>query len=311
MHSLRFQNITWALLLLFTIGVLTGCGNSNTTTTTTPASAASQPAVPRIVSTVPAATLNLVLIGASDRLVGISTYDKPYLSEKQKDLPVVGDYEEINYEQLIKLKPSVLIIQKAPSRIAPRLLEVAAQQNITILNMHFDHVDDIWSSVRELGKAAGAAAAAEDAIQKAQADLADLAAKYKNARHPKVAYMANSKMIVGGATFMEEMIVAAGGDNLGRIVGNGFLDINNDTLVRLAPEVVLLGAPDEPAAMENDPRIAPFFRLQIPAAQSKRIFLVTDGTSLQPSVDIGKNVRALAELIHKDPAAAPRPGGNP
>ena len=76
---------------------------------------ASTPA-PRIVSTVPAATLNLVLIGAADRLVGVSKYDLLYLPQNKRDLPVVGDYETMNYEQLVKLHPSALVIQTAESR---------------------------------------------------------------------------------------------------------------------------------------------------------------------------------------------------
>ncbi len=35
-------------------------------------------ATPRVISTVPAATYNLMLIGAMDRVVGISAYDRPF-----------------------------------------------------------------------------------------------------------------------------------------------------------------------------------------------------------------------------------------
>src|SRR5262249_34860656 len=55
---------------------------------------------PRIVSKVPAATLNLVLIGGDKHLVGVSSFDKLVLPKDEQDLPVVGDYEQTNYEQL-------------------------------------------------------------------------------------------------------------------------------------------------------------------------------------------------------------------
>src|SRR4051812_986781 len=42
----------------------------------------------RVVSTVPAATLNLVLMGAADQVVGVSKYDKLYLPLDKQDLPV-------------------------------------------------------------------------------------------------------------------------------------------------------------------------------------------------------------------------------
>src|SRR3569833_655840 len=80
-----------------------------------PAPVATAPAAkgPRIISTVPAAALNIVLIGGVDALVGVSPYDTLYLPDDKKDLPAVGDYnlEKLNYEQLINLHPTALVVQ--------------------------------------------------------------------------------------------------------------------------------------------------------------------------------------------------------
>ena len=103
----------WAALTLAACGRQTPAAQP--TATPAQSAAAEQPARPRIVSTVPAATLNLVLIGAADELVGVSKYDVSYLPAAQKNLPVVGDYETMNYEELVKLKPTVLVIQTVES----------------------------------------------------------------------------------------------------------------------------------------------------------------------------------------------------
>ncbi len=274
--------------------------------------AATQAGVPRIVSTVPAATLNLVLIGAAGELVGVSKYDLKYLPEEEKTLPVVGDYEMMNYEELVKLKPTVLVIQTAESRIPPRLKETAAAEHIQILNMHFESVEDIWTSTAELGKAAGMEAAAEAAIDGAKKELAEIQAEYKNAPHPKVAYLVSpSDMVIsGGKTFVHEMIEMAGGDDVGPIAGDQYPTFGRETLVRLQPEVLLLGAVEEEAAAENDPRSAKWASLPVPAAKDHRVYLVTDPNSQMASVDIGKSVRGLATLIHAgDAAAAAREAG--
>src|SRR4051812_14729778 len=108
--------------------LLAACGsNTPTVPATSPATTptANSPG-PRIVSTVPAATLNLVLIGAADRLVGVSKYDVLYLPPDKQNLPVVGDYNTLNYEQLVKLHPTTLVIQMAETRIEPKLRQVAA-----------------------------------------------------------------------------------------------------------------------------------------------------------------------------------------
>lgn len=299
-------------ILLFALAlVLAACGRhpAPPTTTTAPATAPGSSPGPRIVSTVPAATLNLVLIGAADSLVGVSKYDRLYLPPDKQNLPVVGDYLTLNYEQLVKLHPTVMVIQMAESRIEPKLRQVAADQHFELLNMRFDHVADIWTSVRVLGQAAGREHAAEKAITRAQADLTELAQAYRDRPHPKVAYLVDpaNMVLCGGDTFMEEMITAAGGENAGAKAGKGFLESSRETLIKLAPDVLLVGAMDQPDAMTNDPRIARWLDLPIPAATAKRVYLITDGNSQMASVAIGQNVRDLARLIHQGDPPGPPP----
>jgi len=259
------------------------------------------------VSTVPAATLNLVLIGGDKLLVGVSSYDRLFLPESERDLPVAGDYEQTNYEQLVKLKPTVMVIQQEESRQAARLKEFVRDHQIELLNMKFDHVADIWASVRMLGRAAGREAEAEKAIARAQQDLTDVAADYKDAAHPKVLYIMDpaANLACGNHTFVEEMIALAGGQNVA--AGDGFVTLGRETMVKLSPDVLLIGAPDAIAEMPGDPRLAPWLSLPVPATLNKRVFLVTDGNSQMPSVNIGKNVRALAELIHRNAPAGTAP----
>ncbi|HEY4330102.1 MAG TPA: ABC transporter substrate-binding protein, partial [Phycisphaerae bacterium] len=157
-------------ILLFA-ALLPACEGSSSGPSTSPATTTASPALrdigpgPRIVSTVPAATLNLMLIGGDDRLVGISRFDKIFLPESEQDIPVAGDYEQVNYEQLVKLKPTVLIIQQAPSRISDRLKEFVRDHQIELLNMQFENVEDIWASAAALGKASGRSTEAQNAIQ--------------------------------------------------------------------------------------------------------------------------------------------------
>ncbi len=53
---------------------------------------------------------------------------------------------------------------------------------------------------------------------------------------------------------MDQMVTLAGGENVGAKVGKFFPVIRNETLVKLAPDVLLISAPDQPAQQENDPR---------------------------------------------------------
>jgi iron complex transport system substrate-binding protein len=289
---------------------LLSCGREPAAPATAPAAATSAqvpsdpfpiPLVPRIVSTVPAATLNLVLIGAADQLVGVTKYDTLFLPETRQHLPIVGDYETMDYEQLVALKPTALVIQMAEVRISPRLRELAASHHIELVNLRFDHIDDIWQSVRTLGRIAGREQAALAAIDRAKEDLRELAIVYSGGTRPKSLYLVspNLMLVAGGKTFIDEMITLAGGENIGAKAGEGFLEVGREAIVKLEPDVLLVGAADEIGMQADDPRMQPWLTLPVPAARNHRVFLVTDGNALMASVDIGKNVRMLADMIHR------------
>jgi len=292
---------------------LMGCGHDNQPVKP-PATA---PAGPRVVSTVPSATMNLMLINALDRVVGVSTYDQLFLPQDKQQLPVVGDYESMNYEQLIALSPTALVIQQAPSRISPRLKEVAAAHGIELVNMKFDHVEDIWPSVRSLGRVSGHEKDAEEAIDKAQHELTELKVLYggKDVVRPKVVYLASPQLmlIAGKNTFIDEMITLAGGENAGAKAGNDFLEVGREAIVKLAPDVLIVDVSEQPPPqgdMADDPRLQAWMKLPIPAARNKRVYLLTDGNALMASVAIGRNVRMLAGLIHEGGAPATGPAAS-
>jgi iron complex transport system substrate-binding protein len=299
------------ILALFVLA-LSACGKTETPPASAPATRADS-GTPRIISTVPAATLNLVLIGGVDTLVGVSPYDKLNLPEDKQNLPAVGDYnlETLNYEQLINLQPTALIVQTAEAHIPARLRQLAESQHFDIINIKLDTTDDLWSTVRALGRAAKRENAADTAILKAKAELKEIAKSYEGKARPKVVYIVgnNPLTIVGGDNFMNEMLTLAGGDNAGAKVGKSFINISNETLVQLAPDVLLVGAPSEPDQQPaDDPRLAPWERYDIPAVRNQRVFLVTDPEALTASVNLPKSIRNLSELIHKgQPESRPAP----
>ena len=89
-------NILCAVAVL----VLATCKPGAPATGPATTASATMTAGPRIVSVVPAATLNLVLIGAADRLVGVTKYDQDILPEAQKNLAVVE--KPFTWEELME-----------------------------------------------------------------------------------------------------------------------------------------------------------------------------------------------------------------
>ena len=130
---------------------------------------------------------------------------------------------------------------------------------------------------------------------------------------PRVVYVVGKSplSIVGGGTFMGEMVEMAGGENVGATVGNSYPMIGNETLSKLSPDVLLISAPGEPEQVQNDVRLEPWLRLPIPAAWNKRVYLVTDGNAMMASLELPKQVQELAGMIHRGEVAGNVVGGKP
>jgi ABC-type Fe3+-hydroxamate transport system substrate-binding protein len=269
--------------------------------------------LPRIISTVPAATQILVQIKAGYTLVGISTYDPPLLKSSLSSLPVVGDYQNLDYELLLVLHPSALIIQMAPSRVPGQLLSFTLEHDIRLVNLELSTLDQIYQTADLLGQISGREPQAKAAVAALQSRLAQIHQRYLHAWHPHVAYLIDTQpvRIVGSTNFMDTLITLAGGENAGAAAGANYPVIDRETLVQLAPDVLLIAAPSEPGVSgSNDPRIAAWSNLPIPAARQHRIYLVSLPDAQIPTLNVDAQVRLLARLIHTN-APLPSPPAQP
>ena len=96
-----------ALLLL----LLLGCGKP-----TAPSNTGHPPE--RIISLAPNITDTLHDLGLGNRLVGISRFSN---GQETSDLPVVGDFMNINYEAVVALQPDLVVLEKSSDDQKARL----------------------------------------------------------------------------------------------------------------------------------------------------------------------------------------------
>ncbi len=184
------------IILVWAAVCLAACGKAEgpiaPTAPTTAAASLPSANVPRIVSLVPAATLNLVLIGGTERLVGVTKYDEIYLPEGERGggagLPVVGDYIDINYERLVGVHPTAVIVQMDEGMIPEKLRALAAEDHFEIVNITMDTLDDLWNTVEILGRVSGRVDAAAAAVMSAREGLKEIGDEMKGQPRPRVVY---------------------------------------------------------------------------------------------------------------------------
>jgi len=93
----------------------------------------------RIVSMSPGITQTLVDLGLEEKIVGRS----PFCNGIDQSVPVIGDYYDVDFERLLSLKPTVVLVQATQAPKNTHLKELA---DSGFFRLHFwplDSIDDI------------------------------------------------------------------------------------------------------------------------------------------------------------------------
>lgn len=194
---------------------------------------------PRIVSLSPAMTTMLVDVGAKDAIVGRT----PWCREID-DRPVVGTLEGVDAELLVSLEPGLVVHQPPSTGTDPVLQGLRDRLGFELIGGRLDGVDDIQAvlamfDAHDLGD--------PEKIEAWQARLrrtfgepraADLGRAARPPIRMLVLHSVDPFGVAGTGTYLDDVIVAAGGENV--LGGEGWSSIGAEAVLGLEPEVVLV-----------------------------------------------------------------------
>ena len=283
--------------------MLVGCDRSRPAGTTRPARAT-------IASTVPAVTDLLVGMGASDRLVAVSTYDRDRPDVGTR--PKAGDYDSVDWELLATLRPTVLVTAIAPDRRPAGFRERAAELNIQLRNVQVNVLSDLDPAVDQL------AAALDDpamgvAAKRQMHDRLD-AVKQSVAGRPPVSALIvlgpDATAVAGPGNYLDDLLRLAGGTNAAGRLGRPWPTVDRETLLTLRPNVILQLLPSA-KPQELARATATWAQLrQLPAVAAGRVCTITDPYALQPGWHLPEVAEQFARCLHPTPSP-PRPATAP
>ena len=243
----------------------------------------------KIVCLTPAGTSLLAAMGLGDRIVGVSGYET---DPKLGRLPKVGDYERIDWEQFLALKPGLLIVQGKRDRLPAGVRERCEDNGIAISILQIDRLDDIYAAAAQLGQATKSQPAAEKLVGELRAPIAAL--PQPAAKVPTLIVLNDSgTSVVGRETYLNDLLDAAGGQNV--ITTNGYITVDHEFMKSLQPREVFLLMPGATDAMIAAAKKS----IDVPAARNGHLHVVTDLDTLLP----GANVVALAKTFSDGIAA--------
>ena len=248
-------------------------------------------AVRRIVSLAPSSTEILYALGVGDRLVGVDQYsDWPPAAKK---VPRVGSDLSPSVERILALAPDVVFIAtSANARELPLELE---RLGIRVVISRVDKLDDLWRDIELSGDAVGAHDAATALVARLRARVAAVHARVAALPPPRalVVVWADPLTVVGGHSFVDDAIRAAGGNNIAGDSAQPYPQYSVERMLARAPEVIVVGS------HAGGPALAPLTaHASLPAVRDGRVHAVDGDLLFRPGPRVVDGIELLARLFH-------------
>ena len=193
----------------------------------------------RIVSLAPHATELIFAAGGGDRIVGTVGYsDYPAAALK---IPRVGSHQQIDVERIIALKPDLLVVWLHGN--SERQLEHIRKLGIPFFFSEPKKLTDIPTSIERLGILMGTEQKANKVAIAERAELARLAAQYRNRPTVRMFYQVWGKPLytLNGGNIMSDVIRLCGGENVFAKLPIPAPTVTLESVLLENPEVMMTG----------------------------------------------------------------------
>lgn len=284
--------------LLVSLGVLTGCGTksdvANPTPEATPAATPAAEQIPEIqsdfpvevtdyhgnvvsiaekpetiISLAPAVTEVLYVLGAGDRVVGVTALcDYP---PEATEVDKVGDFEGPNVELVLQKDPDLVI---SGGYMHETAMETLTDAGITVLPVEAESFANVYTSIENIGLATGTADAASEIIADMQSGVAEVQAQVADLAPVRVFFMLSyGEEIWTGSegTFIHDMMGYAGGVNIASEADTPWTRYSMEAIVEGNPEVIVCDVYVDVEAVKADPALQ-----SVDAVVNDRVYTVSD-----------------------------------
>ncbi|HJR06084.1 MAG TPA: ABC transporter substrate-binding protein [Pyrinomonadaceae bacterium] len=254
----------------------------------------------RIISLSPSTTEVLYGVGAFERVVAVSDYDK-FPPEVSK-LPKIGGWSNTNLEQVATLKPDLIIMTASQAPLIKDKLDALGVRTVTVPSYT---VEDALASIEQIGSVTGREDAARKLVAETRAKLEDVRARTREL--PRLRVLCIVDRVPGTlrglytatrGSFFAELIETAGGESIAPPASNGFGQISKEAVVSLNPDIIFdMLQTGEGKLAENVQEVWKELA-NVSAVREGRVYSLRDETMLHPSQFVGDTARKFAELIH-------------
>lgn len=307
-HSIKNRSSANIGPRLVALLVLSVCLVSSTSCRRAPSnSAAIQPQAVRIVSLSPAISRTLVDVNVQDKVVGRT----PYCAALNPSIPTVGDLVNIDYEQLVRLKPTHVLVQPPQAGVDQHLIELAQQHGWKIQQWALNNIDDIETLVRELPAALFADGTPEFAAcgERSAEVLNQIAAALTPGAQPifrgriLMVYSLSPISVFGTETYLDDVLRAMGGSNA--VTDRGWIGLSLEDVVRVNPDAMIAVRP-EMQYVDYRAALGPLWDVEVQATVNRSLAVMNHPEAFLPSTSIIEVAKQLREILERFEANRPQ-----
>ncbi|MET1256205.1 cobalamin-binding protein [Aliikangiella maris] len=194
--------------------------------------------VERIIALSPHSVEMLFAIGAGDKIVGTVEYaDYPKAAQ---NILRIGSYAGVQIEQVVKLKPDLIIAWKGGNKLSD--LRKLASLGFNIFYTHPKQIDGIFIDMKLLGEKIGHQQQAAQVINKIKKQYQQITEKYAEKRPVKVFYQLwhDPLRTVGPGSWVESLLEDCHGQNVFSDAENEYPVIDFESILARDPEVIIV-----------------------------------------------------------------------
>lgn len=195
----------------------------------------------RIVSLAPGATAMLYAAGGGHCLIGtIAHSTEPAEAAK---LPVIGDAETLDFERLLALRPTAVVV--AVDVVQRVRIDRIRALGIPVYQVHVTRLAGMTESLRRLAALTGTGEVARRSADALEAELGGLRERYRHRQPLRVLYQIWDKPIytIGGRHVINDALQLCGASNVFADLDTAAPAVTREAVLARNPQIILASGP--------------------------------------------------------------------
>ncbi|MGC2238150.1 MAG: cobalamin-binding protein [Pyrinomonadaceae bacterium] len=247
--------------------------------------------VERAVSLAPNLTEIVFAVGAGDRLVGVTTFCN--YPEETKKIQKIGDTMNPNIENIIALKPQIVLISTAAQ--IETFTKVLDEQGIVYFVTNPQNLDGIYKSIDLIGDIFGRKDQADEVVTSLKKRVAGIESLIYSEKPVKTFLQISKEPLytIGKESFITDLIKRAGGVSATADIESAYPKLSKETALALNPDAIVLSESDDNQTPNE------VFK-NSPAVKNAKVFKINADIISRPAPRIVDALEQLARALHPE-----------